>query len=100
MRGRSVSILVTFGNNVPKSEIYDYFDSFGKEIYVTEIPNLMMKRYTVEVPEEKARDYVDKFKASEDVLSAYLNEQEMNRPKTDRFFKSDKKTDKNRSKSK
>lgn len=74
MRGRSISVLVTFSSNVSRKEIYDYFDTFGKDIWFTEIQNIMMKRYSVDCPEEKVSEYVKKFKSSPIILSVVANE--------------------------
>jgi hypothetical protein len=78
MRGRSISVLVTFSSDTSRKEIYDYFDSF-EDVWFTEISNTMMKRYSVECPEEKILEYVLSFKSSPNILSAIFNNNDLNR---------------------
>jgi hypothetical protein len=71
-RERVNSILVTFHNNIGHDEIRDYFNSFGREVSnVHEIPRLMLKRFIADVPESKLNSFVETFKSSDLVLSAY-----------------------------
>lgn len=88
IKERSNSVIVTFYENVGKGEIYDYFDSFGKDMSnIHQIPRLLLKRWTVDVPESKTDSYVDSFKTSELVLSAYAANTEIRNKKPSRFEK-------------
>lgn len=83
MRERLFSLLVTFYRDVPKVEVYDFFDSFGGKVFhVHAIPNLLLKRYTVDVEESQFDDFVDKFNASELVMSVHANKTELPRRTT------------------
>lgn len=77
MRERLFSLLVTFYRDVPKVEVYDFFDSFGGKVFhIHPIPNLLLKRYTVDIAESQFDEFVDTFSSSELVMSVHGNKTE------------------------
>lgn len=81
VKERTNSIMVTFYDNVGKGQISDYFGSLGHDVSnVHEIPRLLLKRYTADVPESKVASFVETFKANDIVLSAYPIKTEYRKP--------------------
>jgi hypothetical protein len=76
------SVIVTFYENVSKGEIYDYFDTFGRDVSnIHEIPKLILKRWIIDVSGAKANSLLETFKSSDLVLSAHaVNTEQKKKP--------------------